>query len=253
MEKKEKNIIYGRHPLVDAVRSGTQVDKILLQQGIRGEFEKDIRFLGREFNIPVQVVPKERLERLVRGNHQGVIGFLSLIPYYKLEDLLPTIYEKSETPLLLILDGITDVRNLGAIARSAACCGVHGLVIPRKGSAQINAEAIKSSAGALANIPVCRESSLPAAIEFLELSGIQVLASVLKGTKKIYELDLAGPLALIVGSEDKGISPAVRKKVNGLFTIPQKGNIDSFNVSVAAGIMLYEVLRQRGAVDVRMV
>ena len=139
---EDNTIIYGRHPVLDALHSGATVEKLMLQQNIRGEFEKEVRQLSRERHIPLQVVPKERLNRVVRGNHQGVIAFLSLIRYYQLEDLLPTIFERSETPLLVLLDGVTDVRNLGAVARSAECSGAHALVISRKGSAQINAEAM---------------------------------------------------------------------------------------------------------------
>lgn len=246
MAEKSNQIIYGRHPVVDAIKGGSSIDKLLLQQGIRGEFEKEIRYLCKTFRIPLQVVPKERLNKIVRGNHQGVVGFLGLIPYYQLEDVLPMIYEKSEIPLIVLLDGVTDVRNLGAIARSAELCGAHALVIPRKGSAQINAEALKTSAGALNKILVCREGSMIKAIEFLQLSGIQVLASHLKANKMIFNLDMKGPTALVLGSEDKGVSSAITEKANELFLIPQKGTTDSFNVSVAAGIMLYEVVRQRG-------
>ncbi len=240
-----KSIIYGRHPIVDAINSGTSFDKIILQQGIRGEFEKEIRHLTKIHNIPLQVAPKERLSKFSKGNHQGIIGLISLISYYLLEDVLPMIYEKSETPLILLLDGVTDVRNFGAIARSAEVCGVQALVIPQKGTAQINAEALKTSAGALTRIPVCREKSLVAAMEYLQLSGIQTFASDLKAEKKIFELDLTQPSALIVGSEDEGVSRAILKRVNQNFIIPQKGKTDSFNVSVATGIMLYEALRQR--------
>lgn len=245
MQTNQKNIIFGRHPVVDAIRSGTPIDKLILQQGTRGEFEKEIRQLSRKFNIPLQVVPKERMGKFTRSNHQGIIGLLSAITYYKLEDVLPMIYEKSETPLILILDGVTDVRNFGAIARTAECSGVHAIVIPQKGSAQINADAIKTSAGALTKIPVCRERNIKGVIEFLQLSGIQVLASDLQAKKVIYELDMTLPTALIIGSEHKGIHPTTRDKADETFIIPQKGTTDSFNVSVAAGMMLYEVLRQR--------
>ena len=245
MKKKTKNIIFGRHPIVEAIQSGMPIDRLLFQQGIRGEFEKEIRQLAKQFNIPVQVVPKEKLNRIIRANHQGIIGFLSPISYYKIEDVLPMIYEQSETPLLLLLDGVTDVRNFGAIARTAECSGVHTLIIPQKGSAQINADALKTSAGALTKIPVCREKSLLPAIRFLQLSGIQVLASDLKAQLPIFKLDMNLPTALIIGSEGKGISPAILRQANKTFIIPQKGTTDSFNVSVATGIMLYEVMRQR--------
>ena len=243
---KDISIIYGRHPVVDALRSGTPIEKVMLQQGIRGEMEKELRHLCRDENVLLQVVPKERLNKIVRGNHQGVIALQALIRYYRLEDVLPGIYEKSETPLIVLLDGVTDVRNFGAIARTAEASGAHALVIPQKNSAQINAEAMKTSAGALATIPVCRESSLIAAIEFLQLSGIKVLASSLEATKPLYELDLRQPAAFILGAEGEGISPAVARAADEQFVIPQKGTTDSFNVSVAAGMMLYEAMRQRG-------
>lgn len=238
-------MIFGRHPVVEAVQAGIAFDKVILQQGIRGEFEKEIRQLCREYDIPLQVAPKERLRKWTTANHQGIIGLQSLISYHRLEDLLPFIYERSEMPLLVILDGVTDVRNLGAIARSAECVGAHGLIIPQKGSALINGEAMKTSAGALNRIPVCRETSLINAIGLLQESGVSVLVSDLQAEKAIYELDMRGPLALVVGSEDTGISAGVAQRANERFIIPQEGETDSFNVSVAAGIMLYEVLRQR--------
>jgi len=241
----KKALIFGRHPVVDAIKSGTQFDKLVIQKGTRGEFEKEIRHLAKQFNIPLQYVPKERMARMTSGNHQGILGFVSLISYYKIEDLLPTIYEKSETPLILILDGVTDVRNFGAIARSAEVCGAHAIVIPQKGAAQINADALKTSAGALTKIPVCRENSLINAIDYLQLSGIQVIASDLQGKKMLPKMDLTVPIGLVIGSEQEGVSPAVLKKVNERFIIPQKGTTDSFNVSVATGIMLYEAVRQR--------
>ncbi len=245
MNHSKKTLIFGRHPVLDAIRSGTPFDKLVLLQDLRGSFEKEIRQLSKLHNIPLQVVPKERLGRLVKGNHQGVVGFLSMLSYYRLEDVLPGVFEKSETPLILLLDGITDVRNFGAIARSAEICGVHALVVPKKGSAQINAEALKASAGALTKIPVCREGSLITAIDFLRLSGIRVLAGDLNASKKIYDLDFTLPTAIVLGSEGQGVSPAVLQKVDRKFFIPQVGSTDSFNVSVATGIILYEAQRQR--------
>lgn len=238
-------MIFGRHPIVDAIRTGQSLDKILLQRGTRGDFEKEIRQLSKTNNIPVQVVPKERLNSLTRKNHQGIIAYLSLLNYYKLEDVLPTIYEKGETPLLLILDGVTDVRNFGAIARAAVCGGVHAIVIPNKGTAQINAEAIKTSAGALTNMLICRSHSLVKAIEQLQLAGIQVFASSLSTEKVIFDMDFRVPTAIIMGSEDKGVSKALLAKTTANFIIPQSTKTNSFNVSVATGIILYEVMRQR--------
>ena len=243
---RQGEVIYGRHPVVEAITAGLPVDKLWLQQGTRGEFEKEIRRLSKEWDIPVQFVPKEKLSKLAGGNnHQGIVGFLSIIGYQLLEDVLPAIYERSETPLIVVLDHITDVRNLGAIARSASCCGAHALVIPRKGGALINAEAMKASAGALARLPVCRVNSLVNAVEFLQQSGIQVLASDLRATQLLHQLDLTGPTALLLGAEGEGLHHSLSTRADQQFRIPQLGDTESFNVSVAAGIMLYESLRQR--------
>ena len=244
-KKDELKIIYGRHPVVDALQAGVPIDKVFLQQGIRGELEKELRHLCRDRNIPLKVIPKERLQRMVRGNHQGVVAQQALVQYYLLEDVLPGIYERSATPLLVLLDGVTDVRNFGAIARTAEVCGAHALVVPQKNSAQINAEAMKASAGALSVLPVCRESSLIAAIEYLQMSGIQVFASSLEANKSIYDIDLTQPAAFVLGSEGQGISQAVARAASELFIIPQAGQTDSLNVSVATGMMLYEAMRQR--------
>lgn len=243
--KSTTDIIYGRHPVVDAIKAGQSIDKLMLQQGTRGEFEKEIRQLAKTYDIPLQYAPKERLNKMTRGNHQGIIGLLSIITYQKFEDILPLIYERSESPLLLLLDGITDVRNLGAIARSAECSGAHALIIPSKGSAQINAEALKTSAGALAKIPVCRVSSMVNTVQTLKDYGVRILASDLKAEAYLYDIDMKGPVAFILGSEGEGVSKALLQEADQSFLIPQKGTTDSFNVSVATGIMLYEVLRQR--------
>jgi 23S rRNA (guanosine2251-2'-O)-methyltransferase len=245
MEKNEQNIVFGRHPVLDALQVGVTVEKLILQEGLRGDFEKEIRRLSKERDIPLQVAPKERLNRLAGGNHQGIVGFISLIPYYRLEDVLPLVYERSQTPLLLALDGVTDVRNFGAIARSAECAGAQALVIPRKGAARVNAEAMKASAGALARIPVCRERSLASAIEQMKLAGLQIAAGSLKAEKWLFEVDLRGPIALLLGAEGEGLSREAMRLADHRFAIPQRGEGDSFNVSVAAGIMVYEVMRQR--------
>jgi 23S rRNA (guanosine2251-2'-O)-methyltransferase len=239
------NVIYGRHPVVDAIKAEQQFDKVMLQEGIRGEFEKMLRSTCREFDIQLQVVPKTRLNRFVKGNHQGVIGFTSLIEYQHIENVLPLIFENSETPLILILDGITDVRNFGAIARTAEVAGVHAIVIPQKGAALINADAIKTSAGALAKIPICREKSLFNVIDFLHNSGVEVFVSSLESTDFIFDVDFKNPMALVIGSEDNGVHPKIMKIADKQFIIPQMGTTDSLNVSVATGMMLYEVMRQR--------
>lgn len=239
-------MVVGRHPVMDAIHAGKSISKILLQQGTTGEFEKDLRRLCKLSNIPMQIVPKERINKMHGGNHQGVIAITSPVQYYQLEDILPAIYEKGEIPLLVILDGITDVRNFGAIARSAEVCGAHAIVIGRKNSAMITPDAVKTSAGALNTIPVCRESGIGNAIDFLKNSGVKIFASSLRGKKPLQQLDINDPCAFVLGSEDKGISSTVVKAADELFIIPQKGVTDSLNVSVAAGIMMYEAVRQRG-------
>jgi len=242
---KKSNLIYGRHPIVDTIQSGGSIDKIFLQKSISKDFEREIRQLCRSFGIPMQYVPKEKLNRLTGQNHQGVIGFLSLVEYKKLEDIIPFIYEQSTSPLFLLLDGITDVRNFGAIARSAELCGVQAIIVPQKGGAAINEDSIKTSAGALTKINVCRESSLRKAIQQLKLNGIRVIGASLQAKRPIYKVDLVSPTAIVLGSEGRGISNDVAKLLDDQFLIPQVGTTDSFNVSVAAGITLYEVLRQR--------
>jgi 23S rRNA (guanosine2251-2'-O)-methyltransferase len=243
---KNNNLIFGRHPVLEAIQAGKTIDKVLLQQDVAGEFAKKIRKLCKSHFIPLQMIPKERMNRFVRGNHQGVLCFLSLIEYQRLADVLPLVFEKSQTPLFLLLDGVTDVRNFGAIARSAEVLGAQAIIIPKKKSAQITPEAIKTSAGALLEIPVCREPSIIASIEFLQLSGVQIFASDLQAQKDIKDIDFTVPTALVIGAEDRGVSPSILKAVNDTFIIPQIGQTDSLNVSVATGIILYEVLRQRG-------
>lgn len=244
-EVEEVTMLFGRHPVMDALEAGKPIDKILIQQGLRGEFEKEIRGYSRRNNIHLQVVPRERLNSLVRGNHQGIVAWLSALPYYLLEDVLPEAFESGRAPLVILMDGITDVRNFGAIARSAELAGAHALVTSSKGSAPINAESIKTSAGALTKIPVCRQSSLVRAAEYCKLSGLQVIAGSLQTEQLPWDLDLRIPTALILGAEGPGVSKAMLELSDQLFRIPQIGSTDSFNVSVAAGIMLYESMRQR--------
>lgn len=238
-------MIVGRHPVVDAIQNGNNFDRIILQKHIDKSFDQQIKTLAKQYRIPLQIVPKEKLNRIYKGQHQGIIGFLSLVSYYQLEDVLPTIYEKSEAPLLLLLDGITDVRNFGSIARSAEIYGVHAIVIPEKGSAQINPEAIKASAGALTKITLSRVPSIAKAIQTLQLNGISVYASYLGADESLSNMDLKSPCALVIGSEGNGVSETVLKKVDKHFIIPQIGTTDSLNVSVATGIMLYAVYLQR--------
>ena len=245
-KKSKPKIIFGRHPILEAVQNGTSISKLMLQTGTKGEFEKELRHALKGKNIPIQYVPKEKLNRVTGKNHQGVIGFIALVDFYKLEDVLPQAFEQPTTPLFLLLDSITDVRNVGAIARSAEIAGVTAMIIPQKGFAEINADAIKASAGALTSLTLCRETSIAASIDLLQLSGVKVIASDLKAEKLIDQVDMKDPLAIVIGSEGEGVSYPILRKADDHFIIPQKGTIDSFNVSVATGIMLYEVMRQRG-------
>jgi len=231
--------------VLEALEAGEPIDKLLVQRELKGDFFDKVIALAKQRTILIQSVPKEKLNRLIRGNHQGVIAALSFIHYYKLEDVLPQVYDKGETPLFLLLDEITDVRNFGAIARSAVCFGAHGLITTLKGSARIDAVAMKAAAGALSHISVCREKSLQAAIDFFELNGVQLIACDVKGEQYIYEADLRVPTAIIFGSEGKGINPKYLKQVNKKVKIPMAGVLNSFNVSVSAGIVLYEVWKQR--------
>ena len=245
-EESKNIVIYGRHPIAEAIKTGKTFEKILFQQGLKGEMEIEIRNLCKQFQIPLSVVPREKLDRMASGaNHQGVIGYVALLTYYNLKEVLPQIFDNGEMPLLLLLDGVTDVRNFGAIARSAEVLGVHALVVPQKGGALINAEALKASAGALNRIPVCREKTMSGVLDFLGSSGVRIISSDLKATKAIFDVDFTLPTAILIGSEDEGVNMNFLRRSDETFVIPQAGETDSLNVSVATGIILYEVVRQR--------
>jgi 23S rRNA (guanosine2251-2'-O)-methyltransferase len=240
------NIIYGHHPVVEAIQAGKPVDKVFFQQGVRGEMEKEIRHLTKEHDIPLQVVPKEKLNKMVRGNHQGVVAYLSLVNYLSIEDVVPFILEQGEVPLLVVLDNVTDVRNFGAICRSAECLGAQAVIVPQSGAAPANEEAMKASAGALARMQVCRVRSLFSTVEWLQTSGIQVVATALSDrAQPIRAIDFTVPTALLLGSEGEGLHPKLIKMSDAVAIIPQATDFDSLNVSVAAGIVLYEAMRQR--------
>ncbi len=239
-------LIYGHHPVSEALRAGQPVEKILVQQGLRGEVEREIRHLARERGVPMQVVPREKLNRLVRGAHQGVVAWLSVVVYQSLEEVWATLEASGEVPLLVLLDGITDVRNFGAICRSAECAGAHAVVVPQSGVAPANEEAMKASAGALARIRLCRVRSLYSTVEWLQERDVCVVATgLVPAAKPIFELDLTGPTALLLGAEGAGLPPKLLRMANEVGRIPQASDFDSYNVSVAAGICLYETLRQR--------
>ena len=242
---KKSQLIIGRQPLMETIRSGRAVDKILLQRNTAGESIAEIRQLAREYNIPVQVVPVEKLDSLTRANHQGVIAFAGLVQYMDLQQVIDHVVGAGGTPLFMMLDGVTDVRNIGAIARSALCCGAQALVIPDKGTGALNEEAMKSSAGALELIHICRVASLLKAVDTLHLNGIKVFTSEMNASKKVFELPLTEPCCIVMGSEDKGVQAYIHKAADEHFTIPMAGDFDSFNVSVAAGIILYEAMKHR--------
>lgn len=242
---KKENIIFGIHPVIEAVKAGKEIEKILIQKGLRGEGFSILSSLARELEIPIQYVPIDKLHQLTRLNHQGVIAIVAEISYQKLDAIIPFTFEQGKTPLILILDRITDVRNLGAIARTAECAGVDALVIPEKGSAQINPVALKTSAGALLNIPVCRYHNLKEAIIFLKNSGLKIVSATEKASEEYTECDHSMPLALILGSEEDGVSEEYLKLSDARISIPLHGTIASLNVSVATGVILYEILRQR--------
>lgn len=243
--KIKQNYIYGVRSVIEAVNAGKEIDKILIKQGVRSELTNELFILIRRNSIPYQFVPVQKLNHITKKNHQGVVAFLSLISYGKLEQILPGIYESGEIPFILILDKISDVRNFGAIVRTAECAGVHAVVIPDKGSAQINADAVKTSAGALHTVPVCRVKELPESINFLKNSGLHIAAVTEKTKNLFYNSRLNNPLALILGSEEKGISEKLLAQSDEKFKIPLNGKIESLNVSVSAGILIYEVIRQR--------
>ena len=242
---KKSSLVIGRQPLIEAIHSGRAIDKILLQRNIAGEPIEEIRQLAREHNIPIQVVPIEKLNSLTRANHQGVIAFAGLVQYMDLQQVIDHVVAQGSTPLFIMLDGVTDVRNIGAIARSAVCCGAQALLIPDKGTGALNEEAMKSSAGALELIHICRVNSLLKAVDTLHLNGIKVFTSEMNAPAKVFELPLAEPCCIVMGSEDKGVQPYIRKAADEHFTIPMAGDFDSFNVSVAAGIILYEAMKHR--------
>jgi len=242
---KKTDIIYGLNPVLDAIEAGKEIEKIFILKTIRADKLQDIKRAALDFQIPFQFVPKEKLNKLTNQNHQGIIAITSPIEYAVIENILPGIYEAGETPLLLVLDKVTDVRNLGSIARSAECAGVHAIIIPSRGSALINADAIKTSAGALTKIPVCRVNSLLDTLNFLKNSGVRLLATSENADKNYFQPDFTLPTALIMGSEEKGIADEFSEICDEHVKIQMPGTTQSLNVSVAAGIFLFEAVRQR--------
>lgn len=246
MSESNQNAIFGIRPVIEAVNAGKQLDKVMMKNGLEGELSQELKDLLKRKRIFVQYVPEEKLNRVTRQNHQGVIAFAAQIEYYNLEDVVTAAMENEDKdPLFLVLDGVTDVRNFGAIARTAECAGVDAIIIPAKGSAQINADAIKASAGALHFIPVIKVPSLRSAIFYLRDSGVQIVASTEKASQMMYKVDMTPPTAIIMGAEDKGISDENLKFVDAMVKVPLSGQIESLNVGVASALVVFEAVRQR--------
>lgn len=237
--------IYGIHAVLEAIDAGKDIDKILLSKTLNADTAQEIINLARGLNVPVQRVPVQKIDRITRRNHQGVIAMMAAVTYYKVEDMVPQLFDNGDNPFIVVLDGVTDVRNFGAVARTCECAGVSAIVIPDRESVSVNADAVKTSAGALNYLPVCREHNLVNAVKFLRDSGFKVVGTSDKSQMPYTQGDYTGPIAIVLGSEDKGISPGIMKLCDTQVMIPEFGHINSLNVSVAGGIMIYEVVRQR--------
>lgn len=241
----KEDFIFGTRAVIEAIKNGKTIEKILIKKGLNNELFNELQGLIKENNIQVQSVPVEKINRVTRKNHQGVLAFISPIVFDNIENVLPNIYESGQDPLLLILDQITDVRNFGAIVRSAECAGVQAIIIPEKGMARIGADAVKTSAGALHHLPICKVNNLYKTIQFLIDSGIRIVAASEKGDKLYTETNFNCPVGIVMGSEDDGISQQILDIANEQLKIPILGNIESLNVSVSAALMIYEAVRQR--------
>lgn len=241
----KSQVVFGIRAVIEAIESGKQVDKVLMKKDLGGELARELLSVTREYNVPVQRVPVERIKKVTRKNHQGVIAFMAAVDYYHVDDIVPALYDEGINPLVVVLDGVTDVRNFGAIARTCECAGVNCIVIPERNSVSVNADAVKTSAGALNYLPVCRERNLVKAVQYLRDSGFKVMGASEKTDLNYTKADFTGPVAIVLGAEDTGISTDVLKLCDTLVAIPEFGQINSLNVSVAGGIMIYEVVRQR--------
>lgn len=241
----KSQVVFGIRAVIEAIESGKQVDKVLMKKDLGGELARELLSVTREYNVPVQRVPVERINKVTRKNHQGVIAFMAAVDYYHVDDIVPALYDEGINPLVVVLDGVTDVRNFGAIARTCECAGVNCIVIPERKSVSVNADAVKTSAGALNYLPVCRERNLVKAVQYLRDSGFKVMGASEKTDLNYTKADFTGPVAIVLGAEDTGISTDVLKLCDTLVAIPEFGQINSLNVSVAGGIMIYEVVRQR--------
>ena len=237
--------IHGVHAVLEAIDAGKDIDKILLSKTLNAETMQEITERARQLRVPVQRVPVQKIDRITRRNHQGVLAMLAAVTYYRVEDLVPQLFDEGENPFVVVLDGVTDVRNFGAVARTCECAGVSAIVIPDRESVSVNADAVKTSAGALNYLPVCREHNLVNAVKLLRDSGFKIVGTSDKSQLPYTRGDYTGPVAIVLGAEDKGISPEIMKLCDTQVLIPEFGHINSLNVSVAGGMMIYEVVRQR--------
>jgi 23S rRNA (guanosine2251-2'-O)-methyltransferase len=243
MEKKDT--IYGTRAVMEAIRAGKEIEKIMIQSGLSNDLIKELIGQAKESKVPYTFVPAEKLKRMSAKNHQGVICLLSAVSYASVDNIIDKAFSEGREPFLLILDRVTDVRNFGAIARTAECAGLDGIVIGEKGSAPITSDAMKTSAGALNHLAVCREKDIKKTLKQLRESGVKIIACTEKASKNIYDVDMSGPVALIMGSEEDGISDELLREADDLAKIPMKGKIGSLNVSVATGVAIYEIVRRR--------
>ncbi|WP_299900898.1 23S rRNA (guanosine(2251)-2'-O)-methyltransferase RlmB [uncultured Aquimarina sp.] len=241
----KEHLIFGIRSIIEAINSEKTIDKLFIQKGLKGELIKELLELAKGKNISSSYVPIEKLNKLTRKNHQGAVAFISPIEFHDLENLTLKVIESGETPLFLILDQLSDVRNFGAIIRTAECTGVHGIIIQKKGGAPVSADTVKTSTGAIFKIPICKVDHIKDAMFYLQASGIQVIAATEKANNSIYDINLSIPLAIVMGSEGKGISSSVLKIADHTAKLPMYGEIASLNVSVACGVFLYECIRQR--------
>mgnify|MGYP000067782424 CR=1 FL=1 len=243
--RAQKDLIFGLRAILEAIHSGKEIEKVLFKSGLRGELFHELFSAIRDQQIPFQYVPNERLNLITRGNHQGAVAYISPVEYYDLARIIPGLFESRQTPLIVALDRITDIRNFGAIARVSECAGVHALLIPVKNAAPVNAMAVKTSSGALHSIPVCRTISITESLRFIKNSGLQLVAATEKAPTSYFDCDFTLPTCLIFGSEDTGIDPSVLQLATHQVKIPVMGTIESLNVSSAASVLMYEAVRQR--------
>jgi 23S rRNA (guanosine2251-2'-O)-methyltransferase len=246
MDVNKEDFIFGTRAVQEAVLANKPIDKVLFRKGLNNELFQQLYAEIKRKEIPFQFVPPEKINRITRKNHQGVLALLSPVDFQKIEDILPRVYEQGKNPLIVFLDQVTDVRNFGAIVRTAECAGVDAVVIPERGFARISGDAVKTSAGALFTVPVCRVKDLGATLDFVKNSGLKVVAATEKTDRLYTETNMTSPLAVVLGSEEKGISPGILKQCDVLTKIPLMGRIQSLNVAVACSIILYEAVRQRG-------